>query len=70
MIIISVKETDWSAPALGQVRISVDPDLIFLNDTKINRLNNQWMNNDNKTLGFCQRLPLWESIETIDNRSN
>jgi len=70
VIIISAKDRDWSAPALGKARISVEPDLIFLNHRKINRLNNQWMDNDNKILGICHRLPLWDSIETIDNRSN
>jgi|TARA_B100001750_G_scaffold28527_1_gene18961 hypothetical protein len=70
VIIISVNGADWSEAVLSKTRISIDPDFIFFNDAKINRLNNQWLDINNKALGFCFRLPLWESIETINKRSN
>ena len=68
--IITIDSNQWSKPMISDAEISIDPGLIYIEDRMINRVNNEWMNNANESIGFCYRLPLWASIEKIDKKTN
>ena len=68
--IITIDSNQWSKPMTSDAEISIDPGLIYIEDRMINRVNNEWMNNANESIGFCYRLPLWASIEKIDKKTN
>jgi hypothetical protein len=68
--IITIASDQWSKPMLSDAKISIDPDLIYIEDRMINRVNGKWMNNINESIGFCYRLPLWASIEKIGKKTN
>ena len=68
--IITIDSNQWSKPMISDAKISIDPDLIYIEDRMINRVNGKWMNNANESIGFCYRLPLWASIEKIEKKTN
>jgi len=68
--IITIDSNQWSKSMISDAEISIDPGLIYIEDRMINRVNNEWMNNANESIGFCYRLPLWASIEKIDKKTN
>ena len=68
--IITIDSNQWSKPMTSDAEISIDPGLIYIEDRMINRVNNEWMNNANESIGFCYRLPLWASIEKIEKKTN
>jgi len=68
--IITIDSNQWSKPMISDAEISIDPGLIYIEDRMINRVNNEWMNNANESIGFCYRLPLWASIEEIEKKTN
>ena len=68
--IITIDSNQWSKSMTSDAEISIDPGLIYIEDRMINRVNNEWMNNANESIGFCYRLPLWASIEKIDKKTN
>ena len=68
--IITIDSNQWSKSMTSDAEISIDPGLIYIEDRMINRVNNEWMNNANESIGFCYRLPLWASIEEIEKKTN
>ena len=68
--IITIDSNQWSKSMTSDAEISIDPGLIYIEDRMINRVNNEWMNNANESIGFCYRLPLWASIEKIEKKTN
>tara|TARA_B000000460_G_scaffold24336_1_gene15745 strand:+ start:140 stop:655 length:516 start_codon:yes stop_codon:yes gene_type:complete len=68
--IITIDSNQWSKSMTSDAEISIDPGLIYIEDRMINRVNNEWMNNANESIGFCYRLPLWASIEKIGKKTN
>ena len=68
--IITIDSNQWSISMTSDAEISIDPGLIYIEDRMINRVNNEWMNNANESIGFCYRLPLWASIEKIEKKTN
>jgi len=67
--IITIDSNQWSKSMTSDAEISIDPGLIYIEDRMINRVNNEWMNNANESIGFCYRLPLWASIEKIEQEN-
>ncbi len=64
--IIKVDENNWSHPRVGAAQISIDPNTIYIEEKMIDRENNQWIELDTHNhIGYCYRLPLWESLEII-----
>ena len=68
--VYTVKNDSWSAGQTVEARLILDPAYIELGETRIDRTDRQWLNaSDDQSLGYCQRMPLWESIETIETQS-
>ena len=68
--IIKVDENNWSYPQIGEARISIDPNTIYIEEKMIDRESSQWIELvTNNHIGFCYRLPLWESLEIIEEHN-
>jgi hypothetical protein len=60
----------WQPREVIEARLVLDPGLIELGDTRIDRVNREWLDAaSEKPIGFCQRLPLWDSLDAIKQRS-
>ncbi|MGI9291230.1 MAG: hypothetical protein ACR2QG_08135 [Gammaproteobacteria bacterium] len=56
----------WQQPEKIEVKLTLEPGLITLGDSAINRETRQWFSTEGKPLGYCQRLPLWDALEAIE----
>lgn len=69
VLVYNVTEGKWPLPRTVQARVSLEPPVIGLNDYEIDRTNRRWRRGPElRPVGYCQRLPLWESIEIINDR--
>jgi hypothetical protein len=65
--VYTVEEGDWSGPEIIEAHLSLEPALLTFGDRRIDRVERRWLSGDDNELeGFCQRMPLWESIAMID----
>ncbi len=56
----------WSEGQMITARLTLEPPLIDLSDQAIDRVEGRWLNGpDRLPVGFCRRLPLWESLDVI-----
>lgn len=69
VLVYNVTEGKWPLPRTVQARVSLEPPVIVLNEHEIDRTSRSWRRGpDLEPVGYCQRLPLWESIEIINDR--
>ncbi|MEZ5565340.1 MAG: hypothetical protein R3F24_07395 [Gammaproteobacteria bacterium] len=63
----SVKNGVWAERINASAHISLEPALLVMGDGyEIDRVDRRWRKTgSHATLGYCQRLPLWESLATI-----
>ncbi len=62
----SVTDGIWSAAQTAQAHLSLDPAIIVIDGHTIDRIKSQWLHGpDLQPAGYCQRMPLWESLDTI-----
>ena len=60
----------WSGPEIVDAWIALEPPLLTFGNKTIDRRDQAWLNADDATpVGYCQRLPLWESLEIISLKS-
>jgi hypothetical protein len=65
--VYDISDSDWSGPTSAQAQLALEPAVLTLGDQHIDRDTLIWTAKDTgKELGFCQRMPLWESIDTIN----
>jgi len=65
-----VVDGNWSLLQVIEARLLLEPGVLEFGDTQINRVERSWLSADaGKQLGYCQRLPLWESLEVIAAKS-
>ncbi|NND37664.1 MAG: hypothetical protein HKN81_11090 [Gammaproteobacteria bacterium] len=68
--VYQVEGGTWSQPRTVDAQVSLDPATIVLDDHVIDRVERRWLSHEgSRPLGFCQRLPLWESLDTIAMQS-
>lgn len=66
----AVQDGTWSPQQVVEARVSLDPPFITLDGHRIERVERRWQTAPGgANLGFCQQLPLWESLELITARS-
>lgn len=58
----------WTGPDVIEAHIALEPPLLSFGDRKIDRTNQAWLK-DGETVGYCRRLPLWESLDVIANET-
>jgi hypothetical protein len=68
--IYTVANSTWSGPETVDAWIALEPPLLTFGHKAIERSNQAWLDTDDATpVGYCQRLPLWKSLETIEQKS-
>ena len=61
----------WGTQETIEARLILDPAVIELDNTKINRVNREWLSaTSDQSLGYCQSLPLWGALETISQNTS
>lgn len=56
----------WSAGQLIEGRLILEPGLLELGSHNVDRVTRAWQRAETgETVGYCTRLPLWDSLETI-----
>ncbi len=69
MLVYEVVNGKWPQPRTVQAQVSLEPPVIALRGHEIDRTNRRWHRGPElEPVGYCQRLPLWESIDIIDAR--
>lgn len=64
--VYSVTRGQWSGPQTLEAHVSLDPATIVIGEHTIDRVERRWLQSARtQVTGFCQRLPLWESLDVI-----
>lgn len=67
--VYNVTDGIWAAPRTLEARVILDPGVLEFGDRHINRVDRSWLDAASaEPLGYCQRLPLWESLDRINAR--
>ncbi|WP_101757704.1 hypothetical protein [Oceanicoccus sp. KOV_DT_Chl] len=62
-----VTENQWAEQEILQARIILEPGRLEFGEHTIDRVEQSWLDNSSgEQLGYCQRLPLWDSLEQIN----
>ncbi len=70
IVVYSIVDGDWSGPGTVVARVSLEPPSIVVGEHSVDRVARRWLRGeDARPVGFCQRLPLWESLEIIELRA-
>jgi hypothetical protein len=70
VMVYTVTDGSWSKPQTLEAHVSLDPATIVIGDDTIDRIESRWLRGAAmRPAGFCQRLPLWDSLETIAAQS-
>ncbi len=61
----------WSPPAAHSMHISLEPGLLAMDDGReVDRVTRRWLRSGSgEPLGYCARLPLWDTLSIIDARA-
>jgi len=60
----------WSAKEIIEGRLVLDPGVLEFGDYTIDRVTRAWQEEDTGArVGYCSRLPLWDTLETIAART-
>jgi len=67
----TVEGGSWSPADTHTMRISLEPALLALGDgTEVDRVNRRWQKaGGGEPLGYCSRLPLWDTLDVIEQRA-
>lgn len=66
--VYAVTEGHWSEASTVEAHLSLEPATIDIGDDTIDRIESRWLKGvKREPVGFCQRLPLWDSLEIIES---
>ena len=69
--IYQIEDGQWVSEETIEGRLILDPGLLEFGATKVNRVNREWLDaSTENALGYCQRLPLWDTLEIISANSS
>ena len=64
--VYDVTDGRWADVQVITARLTLDPATIDVGDRAIDRIGFRWLQSpDHHPIGFCRRLPLWESLDVI-----
>jgi len=64
--IYQINEYSWNGPIKNETHLALEPPLISFSNLSIDRHDGRWIRDvDGETAGYCQRMPLWASLDTI-----
>jgi hypothetical protein len=52
-----------------EARVTLEEPYIDMGERRIERIERQWQSAQGERIGYCQQLPLWETLEVIADRS-
>lgn len=64
---VIIDQGQWSDSVTASLHLALEPPLLTIGNQQIERRSRRWLV-DGQVHGYCQRLPLWESLETINNQ--
>lgn len=68
--VYAVEDGVWASPQTVEARIILEPGVLEFGEHHIDRVDRSWWDADTDTqVGYCQRLPLWDSLDVIDARA-
>ena len=64
--VYAIADGQWSKAQVLDARVSLDPATIVIDEQTIDRVERRWLRGKPaQPVGYCQRLPLWESLDII-----
>jgi hypothetical protein len=69
--VYTVASGAWSPPAAHSMHISLEPGLLAMDDGyEVDRITRRWQRSGGgEPLGYCARLPLWDTLSVIEARA-
>jgi len=68
--IYTVADGRWAPMQVVEARLVLDPGVLEFGTANINRINREWLDSSTgEHLGYCARLPLWDTLDVIAQRS-
>ena len=69
--VYKIEAGNWASAETIEGRLILDPGILEFGPANIDRVNREWLDaSTGNGLGFCQRLPLWDSLDTIAANSS
>jgi len=66
VIIYDINAGAWSSPRTVDAHLSLEPAIVALDKHIIDRIERKWRGDSSPdVVGYCRRLPLWESLDVI-----
>ncbi|MDJ0927205.1 MAG: hypothetical protein QNJ73_06085 [Gammaproteobacteria bacterium] len=67
--IYRIDDGNWSDPTEQEARLTLDPPLLAIDGLAVDRASYQWRRTEDAApVGYCQVLPLWDSLDVIAAR--
>ena len=64
--VYTVTDGNWSGQKIIEARLILEPGVIEFGDYHIDRISRAWRQvGTGVTAGYCQRMPLWDTLESI-----
>jgi len=68
--VYAVESGTWSGHTTIEAQIALEPPVLTLGEHLVDRTNQAWMTaGDAIPLGYCQRMPLWDSLDIIEQNN-
>jgi hypothetical protein len=68
--VYAVTGGDWAPPVERTAHLSLEPPLLSVDDGhEIERVERRWQRRGGEALGYCTRLPLWDTLAVIESKA-
>jgi len=65
-----ITDGNWQGPEVIEGHIALSPPVLSFGVGEIDRASQEWLAMDSKRhMGYCTRLPLWDTLEAIDKQT-
>ena len=64
-----VENGSFAPMTVVEARVTLEAPYIDMGSERIERVDRQWQSADGQGIGYCQQLPLWETLDEITARS-
>jgi len=65
--VYTVTAARWSGPRTVEAQVSLEPATIVIGNRTTDRVGRRWLQDPgSRPVGFCQRLPLWDTLARIE----
>jgi hypothetical protein len=67
----TVTDGNWATPRISEARLILEPGVVEFGQVHIDRIDRSWWSAEHsEQLGYCQRMPLWETLEVIAQQAS